>query len=69
MEPGVWRGSRAAWVTPTRPEKCGHHSSKALLGAVGHDLGLKKKYLVADKFPEKERVTALQESEDTQVQV
>ena len=56
---------RAAWETPIRPEKCGHHSSMALLGAVGLEVGLKRKYLVADKLPEKESVTALQESEDT----
>lgn len=39
---------------PAKPEKCGHHSSTAPLGTVGHEVGLKRKYLVADKSPEKE---------------
>lgn len=54
------------WVTHVRPEKCGHSSSMVLLGTVGHEVGLKRKYIVTDKSPGKESVTALQESEDKQ---
>ena len=46
---------RAAWMTHVRPEKCGHYSPMALLGAVGHEVVWE------------ESVTALQGSEGRQV--
>lgn len=54
-------------MTHVRPEKCGHYSSMALLGAVAHEVGLERKYLVSDTLPRKESVTALQGSEGGKV--
>lgn len=54
-------------MTYVRPEKCGHYSSMALLGAVEHEKGLERKYLASDTLPGKESVTALQDSEGRQV--
>lgn len=57
-----------SWLWGWLDDSC-HFSSRALLGAVEHEVGLDREYMVSDTLPGKESVTALQGSEGRQARL